>query len=198
MAHVVPALYDSPSPLRTTHLRDPEDRPASFAVESFMDEIAAAAGADPVEFRLRYIQKTRAPRPFWPQRPKRPIGTSVLAEKASATRRYRFRARHRPRTRGGTYVGTIAEVEVNRRTGEVHVTRLVCAHDCGLIINPEALRGTIAANLMQSMSRALKEEVTFDRNNVTSVDWKTYPYRPRLRCSGAARYRPAESSRDPA
>ena len=77
--------------------------------------------------------------------------------------------------RGGTYVATIAEVEVNLRTGAVRVRRLVCAHDCGLIINPGALRGTIAANLMQSISRTLKEEVTFDRSNVTSIDWRTYP-----------------------
>ncbi|MGH9681576.1 MAG: molybdopterin cofactor-binding domain-containing protein, partial [Candidatus Acidiferrales bacterium] len=78
-------------------------------------------------------------------------------------------------TRRGTYVGTVAEVEVNRKTGAVRVTRLACAHDCGLIINPEALRTTIYANLMQSISRGLKEEVTFDRSNVTSVDWVTYP-----------------------
>lgn len=77
--------------------------------------------------------------------------------------------------RAGTYVATIAEIEVNRRTGRMRVKRLVCAHDCGLIVNPEALRGTIQANLIQSLSRALKEEVTFDRSNVTSTDWKTYP-----------------------
>ena len=77
--------------------------------------------------------------------------------------------------RGGTYVGTIAEVEVNRHTGAVRVKRFVCAHDCGLIINPDALRSTIAANLVQSLSRTLLEEVMFDRSNVTSVDWKTYP-----------------------
>jgi CO/xanthine dehydrogenase Mo-binding subunit len=68
----------------------------------------------------------------------------------------------------------VAEVEVNRRTGAVHVKRFVCAHDCGLIINPGALRGTIEANLVQSLGRALKEEVMFDRSNVTSVDWRTY------------------------
>ncbi len=79
------------------------------------------------------------------------------------------------RTRNGTYVGTVAEVEVNRRTGVVRVTRFVCAHDCGLIINPEAIRTTIEANLIQSIGRRLKEEVTFDRNNVTSVDWIRYP-----------------------
>jgi nicotinate dehydrogenase subunit B len=55
------------------------------------------------------------------------------------------------------------------------VKRFVCAHDCGLIINPDALRSTIAANLVQSLSRTLLEEVMFDRSNVTSVDWKTYP-----------------------
>jgi CO/xanthine dehydrogenase Mo-binding subunit len=66
-------------------------------------------------------------------------------------------------------------VEVNRLTGAVRVRRLVCAHDCGLIINPDALRGTIEANLIQSMSRSLKEEVMFNRDSVTSVDWQTYP-----------------------
>ncbi len=55
------------------------------------------------------------------------------------------------------------------------MTRFVCAHDCGLIINPEAIRTTVAANLIQSMSRTLHEEVMFDRNNVTSVDWRSYP-----------------------
>lgn len=77
--------------------------------------------------------------------------------------------------RGGTYVATIAEVEVDRASGAVRVKRLVCAHDCGLIVNPDALRGTIQANLIQSMGRALKEEVTFDKTKVTSVDWNSYP-----------------------
>jgi CO/xanthine dehydrogenase Mo-binding subunit len=72
-------------------------------------------------------------------------------------------------------LATVAEIEVNLSTGEVRVTRLVIAHDCGLIINPDGLRGTIEANLIQSTSRALKEEVRFDRSGVTSVDWHTYP-----------------------
>lgn len=62
--------------------------------------------------------------------------------------------------RGGTHVATVAEVEVSRSTGAVRVKRLTCAHDCGLIVNPDGLRGTISANLIQSMSRVLKEEVT--------------------------------------
>ena len=61
------------------------------------------------------------------------------------------------------------------RTGVVRVKRFVCVHDCGLIINPDGLRAVISANLIQSLSRALKEEVRFDRSNVTSVDWETYP-----------------------
>ena len=77
--------------------------------------------------------------------------------------------------RNGTYIGTIAEVEVSRRTGVVPVKRLVCSHDCGLIVNPEALRRTIEANLIQSLSRGMKEEVRFDRGNVTSMDWISYP-----------------------
>jgi CO/xanthine dehydrogenase Mo-binding subunit len=78
-------------------------------------------------------------------------------------------------TRNSTYVGTIADVEVNRRTGLVRVTRLVCAHDCGLVVNPGGLKRTIEANLIQSLSRTIKEETTFDRNRVTSVDWASYP-----------------------
>ena len=64
---------------------------------------------------------------------------------------------------------------MDRATGVVRVTRFVCAHDCGLIVNPAALERTIQANLVQSMSRAIKEEVAFDRTAVTSVDWRTYP-----------------------
>ena len=77
--------------------------------------------------------------------------------------------------RNGTYVGTIADVEVNRRTGLVRVKRFVCAHECGLIINPDGLTRTIEANLMQSISRTMYEEVAFDRSRVRSVDWTTYP-----------------------
>jgi nicotinate dehydrogenase subunit B len=175
VSHVVPGFYDAGSPLRTTHLRDPEGPQTSFAVESFIDELAAATGADPIEFRLRHLDNARAKavltaaaeKAGWERRPSpqsnKGSGDVVTGRGVGLS------------TRGGTYVGTIAEVEVNRRSGALRVTRFVCAHDCGLIINPEALRGTIAANLIQSMSRAMKEEVTFDRSNVTSVDWTTYP-----------------------
>ncbi len=174
-AHVVPAFYDLASPMRTTHLRDPEGPATTFAVESFMDEIAAAAGDDPLAFRLKHLQEPRiravlteaAKKAGWDTRPS-PKKDAASGDIATG-RGIALSTRH------GTYVGTVAEVEVNRKTGAVHVTRFVCAHDCGLIINPEALRTTIEANLVQSLGRGLKEEVTFDRSNVTSVDWITYP-----------------------
>jgi nicotinate dehydrogenase subunit B len=172
--HIIPALYSASSPLRTTHLRDPNGPAGTFAGESFMDEIAAAAGVDPVEFRLRYMEDPRAKKALttaaehakWDARPspKRAANGDVVTGRGIALA-----------LRGGTHVATVAEVEVNRRTGAVRVKRLVCAHDCGLIVNPDALRGTIAANLVQSMGRVLKEEVTFDHSNVTSVDWLSYP-----------------------
>jgi nicotinate dehydrogenase subunit B len=174
-AHVVPAFLAAASPLRTTHLRDPEGPATTFATESFMDELAAAAGADPIQFRLKYLDDER-----------------LKAALNKAAEKFGWDRRHSPKThavaseiatgqgvavalRGETRVATVAEVEVNRRTGAVRVKRFVCVHDCGLIINPEALGGTVAANLIQSLSRALKEEVKFDGTRVTSVDWNTYP-----------------------
>jgi nicotinate dehydrogenase subunit B len=175
VGHIISPLYVAASPMRTTHLRDPNGPAGTFAGESFMDELAAEAGVDPIEFRLRYIEDVRAKAALaavankakWQSRPssKRPRESgNLLSGRGVALA-----------LRGGTIVATIAEVEVNRGSGAVRVKRLVCAHDCGLIVNPDALRGTIQANLVQSMGRALKEEVTFDHNNVTSVDWNTYP-----------------------
>jgi CO/xanthine dehydrogenase Mo-binding subunit len=77
--------------------------------------------------------------------------------------------------RSQTVVAQIAEVEVDRRTGRVWLKRLVCAHDCGLVINPEALRRTLEAGTLHSVSRALHEEVQFDTEKVTSVDWVSSP-----------------------
>ncbi|HXU21259.1 MAG TPA: molybdopterin cofactor-binding domain-containing protein [Verrucomicrobiae bacterium] len=173
-AHVVPAFLDVESPLRTTHVRDPEGPATTFATESFVDEMAAAAGADPIEFRLKYLNDerlkaalTKAVEKFgWDRRPSpKHAGASEIATGRGVA----------IGLRGGTRVATVAEVEVNRRSGTVHVKRLVCVHDCGLIVNPEALSGTVAANLIQSLSRGLKEEVKFDGSRVTSVDWNTYP-----------------------
>jgi CO/xanthine dehydrogenase Mo-binding subunit len=173
VGHIVPPLYPSASPLRTTHLRDPNGPAGTFACESFIDELAAAAGADAIEFRMRHVDDPRAKAVLtaateharWEHRPSpNPHHGRALAGRGVALS-----------LRGGTYVATVAEVEIDSASGAVRVKRLVCAHDCGLIVNPEALRGTIQANLVQSLGRTLKEEVTFDKSRVTSVDWNTYP-----------------------
>jgi CO/xanthine dehydrogenase Mo-binding subunit len=74
-----------------------------------------------------------------------------------------------------TYVAMAMEVAVDRRTGEITVRRVCCAQDCGLMINPDAVRAQIEGNILQTLSRTLYEETTFDRSRVTSVDWASYP-----------------------
>jgi nicotinate dehydrogenase subunit B len=178
----LPLVFETP--LRTGNLRDPNGPQITFAAESFIDEMAAAAKADPVEFRLRLLAagtaedsgfkrarsiaviKAAAAAYGWDTRAARkPLGSGpVLTGRGIA---YAFRNQ--------TVVAEIAEVEVNRRTGHVWVKRLVCAHDCGLIINPEGLRGTIEGGMLHSLSRALHEEVRFDGEKTTGVDWITHP-----------------------
>jgi len=170
----VPPLLDRASPLRTAHLRDPVGPQIHFASESFIDELAVAAGADPVEFRLRYltaprdiaIVKVAAERAGWQPRPAGPRDTKgdVASGRGIAFVQ-----------RSGTVVAAIAEVEIDRRSGKVWPRKWVVAHDCGLIVNPEGLRHCIEGNIVQGTSRALWEEVQFDAKNVTSVDWLTYP-----------------------
>ncbi|HEY3168011.1 MAG TPA: molybdopterin cofactor-binding domain-containing protein, partial [Candidatus Binatia bacterium] len=145
----------------------------TFANESFMDELATAAGVDPVEFRLRHINDARAravleavaKRADWPNRPS-PPGGSVKSGRGVAFVQY---------DRTEAYVAAVADVDVNPADGEVRVKRVTVAHDCGLIINPDGLRNQIEGNVIQAMSRTLKEEVKFDRSVVTSLDWTLYP-----------------------
>jgi CO/xanthine dehydrogenase Mo-binding subunit len=73
------------------------------------------------------------------------------------------------------YVSTAIEVAVDSASGRINVRRVVCAHDCGLIVNPDGLKNQIEGCIVQTLSRALHEEVTFDRSRVTSVDWTSYP-----------------------
>jgi len=178
----LPLVWETP--LRTGNLRDPNGPQVTFASESFIDELAVAAKADPVEFRLRLLNanttddaqfkrarsiacvKAAAQAYGWDTRssPKPVSSGNILTGRGIA---YSFRSQ--------TVVAEIAEVEVNRKTGHVWVKRLVCAHDCGLVINPQGLRGTIEGGMLHSLSRALHEEVKFDTEKVTSVDWNTHP-----------------------
>jgi CO/xanthine dehydrogenase Mo-binding subunit len=170
------------SPLRVSNLRQPQSPQTVFAGESFIDEIAATLKTDPVQFRLQYrppdgtanrtraigVLKAAAEAYGWDTRPSPKLhsdGRIVTGRGISA-----------PSGGGaGTLVATIAEVEINIQTGDVRVKRFVCAHDCGFVINPDGLQNVIQGNLLQATSRVLKEEVTFDTEKVTSVDWITYP-----------------------
>lgn len=171
----IPPLLDRASPLRTSHLRDPVGPQIHFASESFIDELAAATGSDPVAFRLRYVTKPRdaavikaaAERANWQTRPSGARDRSH-GDVASG-RGFAYIERN------GTIVAVVAEIEIERGTGKVHPKRFVVAHDCGLIINPDGLRHCIEGNIVQGASRALWEQVNFDRDKVTSVDWTSYP-----------------------
>jgi CO/xanthine dehydrogenase Mo-binding subunit len=159
------------APLRPSNIRAPGKVANMFAMESFTDELAALGGADPVEFRLRGLSDAR--------------GIEVLKRTAAMIGWQTRGARSTSGTGRGiaychykhseTYVGMAMEVEVARASGKIHVRRVACAHDCGLVINPDALRAQIEGNILQTLSRTLFEEVSFDRSRVTSTTWKTYP-----------------------
>jgi CO/xanthine dehydrogenase Mo-binding subunit len=181
---VVPLPMVWETPIRTGNLRDPDGPQVTFAAESFIDELAAAAKADPVEFRLKLLAAGAGDDNGFKR------ARSVACIKAAAER-FGWQARPSPSPRGTaeiltgrgiayalrnqTVVAQIAEVEVNRRTGRIWVRRFVCAHDCGLVINPEALRRALECGTLHSLSRALYEEVRFDREKVTSIDWASHP-----------------------
>jgi CO/xanthine dehydrogenase Mo-binding subunit len=147
----------------------------TFASESFIDEVAFAAGADPVEFRLKHLSE-----------PRDIAAIKAVAEKAgwkpgrAGTRRTRrgdiVTGRGIAYTqRTNTIVAIVADVEVNERTGALRVPRVTVAHDCGIVINPAALKRVVEANVVQGLSRSIHEEVQFDRKSVKSIDWLTYP-----------------------
>jgi nicotinate dehydrogenase subunit B len=182
--HVVslPLLWETP--LRTGNLRDPDGPQVTFAAESFIDEMAVAAKVDPAEFRMRLLTRGTGDDSGF----KRARSIAVMT---AALEAYGWQPRPAPGPRAAgevltgrgiayayrsqTVVAQIAEVEVNRRTGHVWVKRMVCAHDCGLVVNPEGLRRTLECGMLHSLSRALHEEVRFDREKVTSVDWVSHP-----------------------
>jgi CO/xanthine dehydrogenase Mo-binding subunit len=170
----IPPLLDRSSPLRSSHLRDPVGPQIHFASESFMDEVAAAVNADPIEFRLRYIKEARdvavikaaAAKANWDTRPsprKDQTGSKVSGRGIAYSQR------------NGTRVAIVAEVEVDRSTGKIFAKKFTVAHDCGQLINPDGLVKCVEGNIVQGVSRTLWEEVTFDKKAVTSVDWISYP-----------------------
>ena len=174
--------------LRASWLRGVSALPSSFAHESYIDELATAAGVDPVEFRLQYLQDPRAnellaataQRAGWvartgPHQQAVPgTGGEVLRGQGVAYARY---VHSKWPGFGAAWSAWVADVEVNRRTGEVHVSRVVVGHDAGMMINPAGVQHQIHGNVLQTTSRALKEEVQIEprKNTVVAQEWGAYP-----------------------
>ena len=172
---VISPLMERASPLRTAHFRDPLGPQLHFASESFIDELASAVNADPVAFRLIYLKEPRdiavvkaaAEKANWKAGPSGrnvPKGDGVVRGRGIAYAQ-----------RNGAVIAIVADVEVDRKTGRVWPRRFVAAVEHGLVVNPEGLKLATECNIIQATSRALFEEVKFDRNSVTSVDWESYP-----------------------
>ena len=163
--HFIPTM-----PLRISALRALGAYHNVFSIESFMDELAAAAGADPVEFRLKHLDDPRA---------RDAITTAAQAfgwrkgQKASADHGVGFAfARYKNLA---AYCAVATEVEVNRQSGRPRLVRAVAAVDSGQVVNPDGLINQIEGAILQSMSWTLYESVTFDETRITSIDWQTYP-----------------------
>jgi CO/xanthine dehydrogenase Mo-binding subunit len=164
------------SPFFTGPLRSPLRLQNTFAHECFMDEISAYARADPVAYRLQHLRETRiidvvkaaAKTANWDARPSPKPGTvrtGTVTGRGIACVAYEG---------DNGYAALVAEVEVGQASGRVQASRFVVAHDCGPISNPEGLRNQIEGGVLQGMSRALGEEITWDDRKVTSIDWQSY------------------------
>jgi nicotinate dehydrogenase subunit B len=166
------------TPLRPAWIRTPGRMQNTFANECFIDEIAAATNVDPLALRTRYTDPadTRglevldrvAKLAKWQPRPspQKDSGGNIARGRGISYVKYELVR---------TYIGAVAEVEVNRSTGDIRVTRFYIVHDCGQVINPNGVKAQIEGNVIQTVSRTLKEEVTYDRGMVTSLDWASYP-----------------------
>src|SRR5882672_5337693 len=175
--------HDMPPIVRASWFRGVSALPNTFAHESYIDELATEAGVDPIEYRLRYLRDPRAidlvnavaeradwtPRPVW----KEPVAEGDVVRGRGFA--YALYVHSKFPGYGAAWSAWIADVAVNKATGDVSVTRVVAGQDSGLMINPDGVRHQIHGNIIQSTSRALMEEVSFDRHAVTSREWGAYP-----------------------
>ena len=171
--------------LRASWLRGVSALPNSFAHESYVDELASAAGADPLDYRLRHLDdpcaaellRATAERAGWRvhTRPQQQAASSDwLSGQGVAYARY---VHSQWPGFGAAWSAWVADVDVNRVTGEVHVKRVVVGHDAGLVVNPAGLQHQVHGNVIQTTSRALKERVAVDPvdNTVANREWGSYP-----------------------
>jgi len=175
LAADIPWVQKGDWPLRTSNLRAPGDLARVFASESFVDEIASSQGVDPVQFRLKYLTSDKriseilmatVKQAGWTDRPSpapATSGTKVTGRGVAAA------------NRANTMTAAVAEIELDKSTGEVTVKKITLGHDCGLIVNPDGLKNQIEGNVIQGVSRALMEEVQFDSTGQKNLDWDSYP-----------------------
>lgn len=163
------------TPFRASWIRTPGRMQNTFGNECFIDECAAAAGVDPMRYRRGLLSDPRGLELLtrlsnvsgWTPRTGPPAASGdVVKGRGMAYIKYELVR---------TYVGAVADVTVNRKTGKIKVDRFYISHDCGQIINPDGLKNQIEGNVVQTVSRTLMEDLQFDRSTVTSLDWKTYP-----------------------
>jgi nicotinate dehydrogenase subunit B len=162
------------TPLKPSWIRTPGRMQNTFANEAFLDELAEASGIDPIDLRLQYIDDPRGQAVLeavdrlagWRTRSHPDRSERIVVGRGLAYVKYELYR---------TYVAAVADVEVNRDSGELRVRRCFVVQDCGQIINPDGVRNQIEGNIIQTVSRALLEQVTFDRKMVTSLDWASYP-----------------------
>jgi nicotinate dehydrogenase subunit B len=168
--------HDVVSPFWTGPLRSPARLQNTFAHESFLDEVAAQLKADPVDYRLRHLSdprlmdvvKAAAKAANWDSRPSPRNGshrTGVATGRGISCVLYEG---------DNGYCAVVAEVDVHQDTGRVAVKRLFIANDVGPISNPDGLRNQLEGGALHGVSRTLSEEVTWDDQKVTSIDWRTY------------------------
>jgi nicotinate dehydrogenase subunit B len=163
--HFIPAM-----PVRISAMRALGAYHNVFSIESFMDELAGFAGADPVEFRLKHLDDSRGRDVI--EKAAQGFGWQK-GQKAPLNRGYGFAfARYKNLA---AYCAIASEVEVNRETGRPRLVRAVAAVDAGQVVNPDGLINQIEGAIVQSMSWTLYEAVTFDDTRITSIDWQTYP-----------------------
>jgi CO/xanthine dehydrogenase Mo-binding subunit len=175
LAADIPWVQQGQWPLRTSNLRAPGDLGRVFASESTIDEIAADQHADPLQFRLRYLTSDKrvseilvatAKKAGWTDRPSpapASAGTKAVGRGIAVA------------NRANTMTAAVAEIEVDKATGDVTVKKITLGHDCGLIVNPDGLKNQIEGNVLQAVSRALLEEVKFDKTGQKNLDWDSYP-----------------------
>jgi nicotinate dehydrogenase subunit B len=179
--HLRVVAHDMPPIVRASWFRGVSALPNTFAHESYIDELASEAKVDPIEYRLRYLKDPRAidlvnavaERGGWKPRPARQDKEDDIVQGRGFA--YALYVHSKFPGYGAAWSAWIADVEVNKATGDVSVTRVIAGQDSGLMINPDGVRHQIEGNIIQSTSRALMEQVSFSGAKIETREWGAYP-----------------------